>query len=523
MECKTDKTKDNIFNISSFSKMIGQDWGIGEERMKNYFFANISAALVRNMEMREEINVLYLQDKLRYYNAANSSECIKHIIMTQGTLEQELYSRRVLGILIEAEYDFNLRDKIVKLLKKYYPLVFKAVKKHSLKELKNRYSKMNLVTRETEARIDSAVYFYISMYRSSENVDQECFISVINSFKEFEFFSPITTNVSEEIEACRAKIETIKQNIVEEYGDCFDYKNILIHKNKAIEELGTAIENLFIINKVDISQLFGSLNNRDIDEIILSYIKTGSRNRNSKDIIQSIVCDVFIKYLINEYKSVKKLFLDNNREALHYKIDVLENELNTVKAENEENNNKLNAVTEEKALFNENLNSQVSKLNKVHQSEINEMRNRINELEEKLHEESQYRNELNALRNHIFQVNNEYIPKQLSEPLEYYIDNINMLVIGGTKEWRRRFREKHPEIRTLNGYNENFDVSILINYDFVFFYTGFMNHATYYKAMNYIRTNQLKFGYIGKTNIELVEDEIIEELNKILSNTAIKC
>ena len=33
-------------------------------------------------------------------------------------------------------------------------------------------------------------------------------------------------------------------------------------------------------------------------------------------------------------------------------------------------------------------------------------------------------------------------------------------------------------------------------------------------AMSFIRTNQIKFGYIGKTNIDLVEEEIIDELEK---------
>lgn len=42
-----------------------------------------------------------------------------------------------------------------------------------------------------------------------------------------------------------------------------------------------------------------------------------------------------------------------------------------------------------------------------------------------------------------------------------------------------------------------------------------MNHSTYYKAINFIRTNNLNFGYIGKTNIDLVEQEIIEELDTL--------
>ena len=41
-----------------------------------------------------------------------------------------------------------------------------------------------------------------------------------------------------------------------------------------------------------------------------------------------------------------------------------------------------------------------------------------------------------------------------------------------------------------------------------------MNHSTFHKAMNFIKLNQCKFGYIGKTNIELVEQELIEIIIK---------
>ncbi|MPN39560.1 hypothetical protein SDC9_187088 [bioreactor metagenome] len=111
-------------------------------------------------------------------------------------------------------------------------------------------------------------------------------------------------------------------------------------------------------------------------------------------------------------------------------------------------------------------------------------------------------------------MNEDYTPSVLDETLDSYIESKNILIIGGEKEWRRKFRSKYPMIRTLNGFNENFDISILNNYDYIFFYTKFISHATFYRAMNFIRINQCKFGYIGKTNIELVEQEIIEELRK---------
>lgn len=132
--------------------------------------------------------------------------------------------------------------------------------------------------------------------------------------------------------------------------------------------------------------------------------------------------------------------------------------------------------------------------------------------------QKKYRNELNELREYLFNVNNNYTPSNSNKTLDYYIARKNIIIIGGTKEWRRKFRDKYPELRTLSGFNGTFDSNILANYDYVFFYTGFMDHSTYYRAINFIRSNAINFGYIGKTNIELVEDELIDELQKYENN-----
>ncbi len=516
MERKVDKNKNEIVNIDGFSKAIGRKLEIAEDVLKNYLFSNISVGLVKTQEMILEIEEIYSQNKLFYYNTMQKSTAINHIIMTEGTLEQIIYARKVLGILLCAEEDFNLRYKIIKLLKKFYPIVFKAVRRHNLRELKERYSQMDLITRETQSRIDAAVYFYISMYKYPDNIDQNCVVSIINEFQDFQFNAPITTDILEELNRNRDQIGKVMNLIIERYGNIFNYKNIINHDNKLIEEFGNITENLFIINKLNINHLFKSLSERDIEEIILANIKS-RRIKNPEDMINNVICGVFIKSLINEYKNSKDLYFKNNKETLLYKIDDLEGRLATIEKENLNLKIELNNVADEKNSFNEALNYEINKIEKSHKIQINEMNSKILELEKCLLEERKYRNELNTLREYVFEVNNEYIPKEREKTLDSYIDCSKILIIGGTKEWRRRFREKYPNLRTLSGFNENFDVAILGGYEYIFFYSGYMNHATYYRAMNFIRANVLKFGYIGKTNMELVEYELMDEIKKLIN------
>ena len=281
-----------------------------------------------------------------------------------------------------------------------------------------------------------------------------------------------------------------------------------------IEDFGVILENMFIINKFDINYLFQDSNFLNLDEIILSYIKNNNGNLDLKVILQTVINGVFIKSLLNEYKKSRTLYFENSQETLFFKISSLEDNLSNIEVEKSDMLDKIDSLEQENASFDKILNHQINTLNKKHKYEVSTLQNRIIELETQLSSEKKYRNELNELREYLFKVNNNYVPSDSKETLDYYIARNNILIIGGTKEWRRKFREKYPELRTLNGFNETFDTNILSNYDYVFFYTGFMDHATYYRAINFIRSHNIKFGYIGKTNMELVEDELIEELQK---------
>lgn len=516
MEYEKDNMNTVAINIETFSKMIGESCNINPDNLRNYLLANISVGLTINNEMIQDINKLYLQDKFKYYNAAESSTCINNIILTQGTLEQEINSRRTLGILLIAEIDFNLRSKVIKILRKFYPIVYNSVKKHDKKNLAKKYLHMDEVSRGIQGRLDSAVYFYFSIYRSPEAVDQGFIKSIITEINNFEFSNPIAADISKELEFHKSEIQEIKALIKREYGKINNFKDIVTNTNKDIVDASNILENLFLINKLDINYNFSNSHFLNIDEIILAYIKSDNNNSDYKSILQSLINGIFIKSLLNEYKMARSLYFENNQETLLFHINTLEEKLSSVEAEKDELKNNVNSLCEEKMLFHETLNNEINKLNQGYKLEIKDLQNLVNDLQEQLQEEKKHKNELNALREYVFEVNNDYTTRASDKSLEYYLADKKLLIIGGNKDWRRKFRDKYPEIRTLHGFNENFDVSILTGADFIFFYTGFMNHSTYYKAINFIRSHGIKFSYIGKTNMDLVEEEIIEELQKLL-------
>jgi hypothetical protein len=502
-------------NIENFSKAISKGWKVNAENLKDYILANISVGLVKNNEMKKDINKLFEQHRLVYYNAAINSSTINHIIMKQGTLDQEIEARKVLGILIVAEEDYNLRSAVIKLLRKYYPVIFNSVKKRDKNRLKEKYSQMDYLSREVEARIDATVYFYFAIYRSAEIVDQGFIISIINDMRSFELTNPIVADIDKELESHKSEIQDIKALIKREYGKLSNYKDILNSADEQILDLSIILENMFIINKLDINHIFSSSQFLNIDKIILAYIKSGKKTIDTKEIIQIIVYGIFLQSFINEYKDSRMLYFKNSQENLYYELNNLETKFSLVEEEKNEVKLKFHSLEEEKKLFDESLSTQINKLNKLHKLQTNELENKIKELENQLAEEQTYRSELNTLREFVFQVNNEYIPPTSEKSLEEYLKDIKLIIIGGSREWRRRFREKYPNIRSLNGFNDGFDTNVLTTSDYVFFYTGYMSHSTYNKAMTVIRNNNIRFGYIGKTNMELVEEEIIDEMKKL--------
>lgn len=513
MECM-EEGKRNKMNISSFSQIICEKWSFDSDIITNYIFSNICFSMGKQKDVRKEINKIYSCDQLRYYNAASKSNCINHVIISQGNLEHELYARKALGILIEAEYDSTLRSKLIKILRKYYPIIYNAVKKHDKDKLKNRYIKMDILTRNIEAKFDAAIYLYFAVYISQDKVDQGFIISILNDIEDFEFESSINKDTQKELQNYKDQIQKMKVLIKNEYGKISNYKDIIRNNNEDIRSLGVFLEDLFTLNKININHAFGDFEFINIDKILLSYVR-GMKNKDPNLIVSNIISAIFIQSLINEYKNARKLYLENNNEEKQYELNEIEGKFKCIENENKSLKVKIDELSKEKSFYEKNLNNQLNYLNNIHRQEMKKMEERIKGLASKLNDEKNLRMELESLREYELNLDTNIEKTYMNRKIEDYIIDKKIIIIGGDKEWRRRFRFKYPEIRTLNGFNENFDISLLNNGDYIFFYTKYMNHSTFHKAMNYIKLTKCKFGYIGKTNINLVEQEIIENIIKV--------
>ncbi|WP_019849938.1 MULTISPECIES: hypothetical protein [Desulfitobacterium] len=159
----------------------------------------------------------------------------------------------------------------------------------------------------------------------------------------------------------------------------------------------------------------------------------------------------------------------------------------------------------------------LSEQSRFYEAQINELNKEIDRLKINLDTEMKNREELFQLREFFIDLKNDYSPTDTSLDLSRFIANKKLLIIGGTPSWRKRLKAKFPTILTVDGFNDKIELRSFGEVDFVLFYSRYMSHKTYYKTVDFIRANDIPAGYIGKTNMDLVEFEIAEELNKRLA------
>lgn len=138
-------------------------------------------------------------------------------------------------------------------------------------------------------------------------------------------------------------------------------------------------------------------------------------------------------------------------------------------------------------------------------------------LEKEIEELNKDMKELYALREAMFSREEEVLE---IEDIHIKIPSVNALVVGGHENWQLKLKDALPDTFSfLNGKKENFDIKILDNVEYVFMNVNCtMNHATYYKIINYIKSNDVKLVYINSTNINYVMKEITSSIDEYQAN-----
>lgn len=478
--------------IERFFKQYVHNSKISAARASEYIFAFVSVGLARKIKDHEEILRIY-NEWILTGKTMNVSYLEEHPILRAGSIELERLAKKIFLLLQLGESHRKIKSKMDILIKEHFPEIHNAVRMQDRDILKRYYESMELRKRKLEARFDAAVYFYFSVHDYEEKVDYQSLLFVVYDIEDYES-KQTEYNKKRETQLLDKRRELIQV-------DAIGFKN-------------KAIDAILKFHGIEASLLFHE-ENKPITETFLALdieSQSALERVNPRDNVQAIL---FHELLI-KYQNMRESVLKS--ESIRIEVDTrqeYEKKISDLEAEKKELELDKKRLSEENQLIKEKINGmsilnmrEVDQIKKQHLAEINDHLRTIRRYEREFQE---YRNlqevEDGSQEDHQLTSENRI-------ELFRSFNKFTLVIIGGSKEWRRKLRERFPGIRLLNGCNENFDETILVRADLVFFFPKHMNHATYYKAMNLIKAHDIKYTYLEKTNMELVEIEIYSKIRQ---------
>ena len=108
-----------------------------------------------------------------------------------------------------------------------------------------------------------------------------------------------------------------------------------------------------------------------------------------------------------------------------------------------------------------------------------------------------------------------YNADETAIPFDKMVDtvkNTKILIIGGHKNWHNRLSEHLKNLSTIDSDEYNGDFNVIYGADRIYFFTGYIGHGVYNKALDMMREHNIdNYGYINNTNLEQNIAQIYED------------
>lgn len=453
----------------------------------------------QNKKIYKDIDRLYQKRKYEFYKLAKKHELYNHQIITEGSLLQEEYSKKALGILLyQREYpeDEEIISDIDKIVEKGWPYVFTYVVNFNTisfydfmqRLIKKNKGIENLTDDELNTNLTMLMVMALSM---NKNIVKDKFYNdtLLNFQLRMEHYSedhPSRISLKKATPENIESINNLKKAIFNKIGPVKDYATLLeyLHGRPRYERIAF----LFDYERVSSSILYSiEFTEKDIDEILFAYILcTRSTEIDIDDVIDYYVSSIYTRGLIKAYKAVKQHYFKNNKETMYLEMECLERRIQDLSNENRFYQARLKTVEEKLA----------------------EAEKKIAKLEAELEKERQKDEELNSLREFMFSLDSEVEYKESSAIDMDKLKQVKAVIIGGHNKWQQRMKELLPNFIFIHTDMLNFDLSVLDDIEYVFFYINYLNHAMYYRVIDYVKGTDIKIRYINRQNEEMVIREI---------------
>lgn len=473
----------------------------------------IVEAIISNKKIENDINNLYEKHKYRAYELAKNNRFYTHQILSDGGISREVYAKRTLGLLLLTKDNSEVCDKLHSIIVKgwrhlhnycYYKDIV------DLKEIIERYTGPNLSDDEFNAILTISLIFATKY--GKKVIPDDLLSKVLESYVlrlrhyDDNFHRFFYGNLLKD-RALLDKGISIKNRFLDNYKS-LKYVHDLFHPDD--EYLKLFADHLCMIFDTE-DMMFASMlddniriDEKDIIELGALYFLL-NKNQNRIESAKFIIYGLLLKYTIKAYKDVKNFYFKNNKETMYFHMEKQDRFLSELKVKNHSLKNQLKALKAENNRLRTEYKNNLERENVLLHKEIEKLKLVIEELEKD-------KKELLALRDIVLK-EEKNTPVEI--PQDIVIPPINGIIAGGHSSWHDKLKEVLPEsFKYLEGNDNNFDINILNNADYVFIYTKFMGHGFYYRLINKCKNIDANILYINSTSPEYVKKEIYNYINK---------
>ncbi|ENY8698279.1 hypothetical protein [Clostridioides difficile] len=458
----------------------------------------LAEALSINSKCYSFIDKYYNKDKLKYMNLAKKSIFYNSKIASEGSIIQEYYFKKALGILLSQE-----NDTIFEIYKLGYKAAYNYINSIQIFKVSNFLKK--LLTRVepfTNDELNGNVLVAISLCGELEkDVDISDIVYqrfIENLFLRMDDYKDILSidNLDKNKRKMLSKIELkLKSMYLKDYIPSSYVINIDSSKNYEgltfLEKQIAGLDYVSNLEGISIIRVVGKdiFKSKQIQELILSYLKVqgnieDENSINYEDLFRFIITAIDLRYWAREYKKAKQFFFNNFDEELNEVMKEKEIEIKELKKEN------LLLQDEKEKL----------------KLELELLQKDKNRLESEIKEQCTSKEELVQLRNFMFNQQQEQEEKVLIDE-SINLKNIKAIIFGGHPNWILKMKDKLINFEFISADTINFNVNILDSYEYVFINTNYVGHAMYYKIIeNLNKDNKLR--YINNVNADRAIEDI---------------
>lgn len=470
-------------------------------------------AFGHNRKIHKDIDRLYQTRKYDFYRAARESENYNHVIIKEGDIIREEYSKKALGIILYVDQtdDNEVKEKLFKIIQKGWPRAYMHILNHDEISME-KYFKSGFLAgnykNDDDMNTEMLIIYWLSNMAGKKLLPEQMLQVAEQYFLgrlEHTDKDSKTRYRHKTMEADLLKeTKKLKLRIYDKYGPVNSYDSIFFNRHDDLITVAEPISFIADAENISLSSLFNDVKFRkqDVEEVLGTYYME-HKNKNPGDAVKHLIWGLVLKGVLKAYKQVKQHYFENNKETVYIELESQEIQIKKLTTENALYKQKIDRLTEEARTAR-------AEAEKAHRDRIRELEAEVGRLRSELAEERQKERELIALREFVFSLDRGHVP-EIRDAVPDLTDTTGAIV-GGHQRWQQRMKELLPGWVFIS--SEGFDVRVLDGVEVICFYTQHLGHALYYKAVGEARKRGLPIGYIGSINEELALREIAAIMGK---------